>query len=352
MSAFALAMACVLAADTPPIVVEVEQPATPPPTGVEPLLTWQRGGFSGAFGGFLRVQAGPTSPPLTSASRDVISQIYTRGEVLPALRVRYMLELDLPRAFDSSLHLRQAWIAMRLAPTPLLGELHAGVVPLPVGLDGERRVVDRPLHRRTRADKLFGLGDLPGALYRLDLRGTVVPLRFDIGAFSAPTDDPGQRADAQLVRLEALLWGRPRALGGGGYRELSLGVSLSGTKGFGDQMAGHAWLKLRVQRLLLEAELAVAPLSDPSLTSAWQVVLGVDLLPELFTLLLAAADGREPAPPLFEADPREPRVWTIGAILGVVRQRLVLRLNVDLEDPARDLSDLDARTWFSLDMRF
>ena len=102
--------------------------------GTEPLLTFEKGPFTVSLGGFLRVET-QRSAQSQQGGFTVQSHLYNEGEIFPLLRLRYALELVLPFSDGETLSLRRGKISMELASTPLLGEIHLGVMPLAFSLD-------------------------------------------------------------------------------------------------------------------------------------------------------------------------------------------------------------------------
>ena len=82
MTATLLLALCLASGDGLDGMVRIEPTTEPQPTGTEPLLVMERGPFTAALGGYLRVGS------YGEAGLDALPLVYTHGEVLPLLARR------------------------------------------------------------------------------------------------------------------------------------------------------------------------------------------------------------------------------------------------------------------------
>lgn len=318
----------------------------------QPLLHIERAGAPTRFGGHVRLLTLRQPPGLPAwtpdEGRDLLldAALRVEGEVLPMLGLGYQVELELPRGDGQrGFALRQAFARLQMASTPALGEMRWGVMPVPITQDSERRSVTRPLLRPGPVESLLGVGSQVGLLFRLDRRTQRLPLLLDFGSFMGPPDAAGERPATLLLRGELQLWGRPDT-----YRDAALGGAMAQV-GTVEGPRWSTWAHLRWYRLLAEAELGYAAPDDPEVYSAraWQVLLGLDLLPQFFQVQVAAGDrdGR-----LGLTDGKDARVLSPGVSMFILQRRLAMHLLFDLLDTDRDWSRDGTAMRFGFDLAF
>ena len=324
--------------------VEIAQPG-PIPIGTEPLLTVEKGPFSAALGGYLRV------------GNEADAFLYTRGTVLPAIDLGYDIEAHLPTQRGRQLLLRTAAVRMQVASTPRFGTFRIGVIPATFDLDRERLPVDRFLLAPSEVERLSVAPSLVGWDFRLDRRGAPLSILLELadanGGGPAPADAGPVEGTTRFrfIRLEWMPWGAVD-----GVRSLRLGgalVAMQQSSG-AERRLGLGYAHFRWRRLLVEGEVLRMRGTADARWIAWHALGGFDLIADFLQLRLAYGESHgsgidaAPSAPLDES-----RAFVVAGLrISFFRRRMAMSLQWRGEAPARRSLVHKQSTTLFIDLRF